>query len=114
MTIYICTPIASGDRTEEDVLSRIEELRVRLKSKGFDSCSHLDNGLASGKWAQQMGANIALILSTDGILLDTGRGNSRVCAVEEAVARTMRTWKKGYLILHSKEEYDYINDNFVV
>lgn len=111
--IYICTPIAGRDRDPEDVRRRIAELGESLAKRGFDSCSHLDNG-CDGKWAQRIGANIALLLSCDGILLDNTRKGSRVCMIEETVAKTIPSWKKGFVFLHTKEEFDYINDNFVV
>lgn len=113
MKIYICTPIASGERTREEVIARIDELKRRLSERDMEGVSHLDHP-NKGCWAENVGANVALLLECDGILLDNNRKNSRVCQLEEAISKVIPSYKKNFYFFHSREEFDFLNDRYVI
>ena len=111
MRVFICTSVQSRDRSESSVRRRVEELAQRLTDKGHEPVSHLDASV-SGRWPEMVGADIALMLDCDGILLDNTRKSCRVCSVIEAVARSI-TWKP-FVVFHTAEEFRYIKDRFVI
>ena len=111
MRVYVCTPTVSRDRSLHTVRARVDELSRRLADKGHEAVSHLDCTM-KGRWADLVGADIALMLDCDGILLDNTRKSCRVCSVIEAVARSI-TWKP-FLVFHTAEEFRYIKDRFVI
>ena len=112
MRVYICTPIISRDRDESVVRARVAELTKRLADRGYEAVSHLDTP-DKGKWAERVGHNLSLLLESDGILLDCTRKTCRVCKIEETVAKEISGWKS-FLTFHTKEEFDYINDKYVI
>lgn len=109
--MFICTPVQSRDRSESSVRRRVDELAQRLIDKGHEPVSHLDASV-SGRWPEMVGADIALMLDCDGILLDNTRKGCRVCSVVEAAARSIN-WKP-FVVFHTSEEFRYINERFVV
>lgn len=111
MRVFICTPVQSRDRSEASVRMRVKELSRRLIEKGHEPVSHLDI-CTPGRWPDMVGADVALMIDCDGILLDNMRKGCRVCSVLESVARSI-TWKT-FVVFHTSEEFRYIKERFVI